>query len=63
MGQADDEQHDRMILIEEFEKHEAFAELSDVMDEIRSGRHGPGIAAALRAMARVRKEEKWNGGK
>lgn len=59
MGAIDDEQHDRLILIEEFERHPPFAELTDVMEEIRTGKHGPGIAAALRAMARVRAEEKW----
>ncbi len=58
MGALETRQHHRMILIEELEKFEKFAELTDVLDEIRTGKHGNGIDACLNAMARVAKEEK-----
>jgi len=56
MGALETRQHHRMILIEELEKFEKYAELMDVLDEIRTGKHGNGIDACLNAMARVAKE-------
>ncbi len=58
MGALETRQHHRMILIEELEKFEKFAELTDVLDEIRTGKHRNGIDACLNAMARVAKGEK-----